>query len=103
MTVVVDAGVAPLAIRVLSESGRLELDWADGQITGVTHAALRSHCRCGECVARRRVHGSINVTPEIRLVGVTPYGANAVRLTFSDGHGRGIYPFAWLKSLAAQG
>ncbi len=102
MTMAADDSIMPLAIRVIKESGRLELDWADGQRTGVTHSALRKHCRCGECVARRRVHGDISVVAEIRVVDVTPFGANAVRLTFSDGHGRGIYPFAWLQYLSTQ-
>jgi|AACY02.4.fsa_nt_gi DUF971 family protein len=93
----------PLALRVMGSSGRLEMDWAGGRTTAVTHAKLREQCRCAVCVARRQCAGSINVPPDVRLTDVTPFGPNAVRLTFSDGHGRGIYPFEWLQTLATAG
>ena len=93
----------PLAIRLRSESRQLELELADGHVTTVTHAELRGSCRCALCVTTRRRDGSIDVSPEIRLISVAPCGASAVQLTFSDGHSRGIYPFAWLQSLAATG
>ena len=35
----------------------------------------------------------------LRIAGPKPIGAGALNLHFSDGHRRGIFPFAWLASL----
>lgn len=102
MTVAVNAEAALVGLRILSKSKRIELDWSDGQTTTLTHRMLRVSCRCAACVVRRSQGLAIEAPPQIELTDVDACGAGAVQLTFSDGHSRGIYPFAYLQSLAAQ-
>jgi DUF971 family protein len=71
----------------------LRLRWPDGAAElSATH--LRAVCRCGGCRARPEPE----VTP-VQLVDAVPVGRYALNLVFSDGHDRGIYPWAWLREL----
>jgi len=40
---------------------------------------------------------------DLTIVAVEPIGNYAVRLAFSDGHDRGIFPWAYLTEIAAAG
>lgn len=80
--------------------GTLELVLDDGARHVLTHAALRAGCRCGDCTALRRAGGQPAVDGAIRLLAIEPVGAYGVQLVFSDRHERGIYPWAYLESLA---
>jgi DUF971 family protein len=37
----------------------------------------------------------------MRITAIHPHGPNVGRLTFSDGHDRGLYPWTWLLELGA--
>lgn len=88
---------APSAVRNRRAQGELVLQWGDGeQVLG--HARLRGMCPCSQCRAGR-LGGRIDlVAGDVRVerVEVQGYG---VQLVFSDGHERGIYPWAYLKAL----
>ncbi|EJN36940.1 hypothetical protein PMI38_03628 [Pseudomonas sp. GM84] len=89
--------IAPGAIRNLRGPGQLLLQWPDGERT-LSHARLRGACPCSQCRAAR-LAGSITVVPaEVRIERVEPQGYG-VQLVFSDGHERGIYPWAYLRDL----
>lgn len=93
----------PTEIR-LGRGGRvLEVLWADGSWHSYTAPALRSACRCAECVTVRRAGRFPAIGADSALVDVQPYGPGAVNLHFGDGHRRGIYPFAYLASLVDAG
>ncbi|MDI4654893.1 gamma-butyrobetaine hydroxylase-like domain-containing protein [Xanthobacter autotrophicus] len=63
--------------------------------------ALRAACRCAACVADR-VRGTFSADfAGVTLTHVAPFGAHGLNLSFSDGHARGVYPFAYLAALAA--
>ena len=79
--------------------GRLRLHWADAVVT-LDHAALHGACRCAECQFKRHHGTPINVPAAVRVTAVEPAGYG-VQLVFSDGHARGIYPWAYLAELAA--
>jgi len=82
-------------------SGVLELVWLDGNVSRLPHALLRSRCRCGGCEQQRRHLGGLPETAaETRIEDIRPVGDKAVNLVFSDGHGRGIYPWAYLRQIA---
>jgi len=50
---------------------------------------------------RRQIDGIALVLPaDLHLTGLQPIGNYAVRLLFSDGHDRGIYPWSYLRELA---
>ena len=69
-------------------------------MTALTFAQLRGNCRCAKCSSDRRHGAAIHVQENIQITDVIPMGASAVQLCFSDGHERGIFPFAYMRSLA---
>jgi len=59
--------------------------------------------RCPSAKARRRrLETPFAAAPaDVRIVRVTPIGNYGVNIAFSDGHDRGIYPWALLAELSA--
>lgn len=83
-----------------ARAGILAVRWHDGSEREFTHAELRAACPCSECRALRRAGGTVEAPDTVRLAAIEPAGSNALNLAFSDGHARGIYPFALLGELA---
>jgi DUF971 family protein len=83
-------------------SGVLEIGWADGATSRLPHRLLRMQCRCAACEQQRR-HGAgpPDAGAELRLVRIDAVGGHGLNLAFSDGHDRGIYPWALLRQLGA--
>ena len=82
-------------------SGELELVWQDHTSARLPHALVRSRCRCAGCEQQHRQTGRrAEVSPDIRLSDIRPIGDKGLNLVFTDGHGRGIYPWAYLRQIA---
>ena len=64
--------------------------------------ALRAACRCAGCTAAARRGAPVVAEDGIRLAAAAPIGGYALNLAFSDGHARGVFPFAYLDELAAE-
>jgi len=78
----------------------LELDW-DGRSAALSQRVLRRSCRCSECESRRRRLGDVlPVAADVMLEKAEPVGIAGLQLFFSDGHSRGIYPWAYLRQIA---
>jgi len=77
----------------------LRLHWRDG-VAELAAARLRAACRCGGCRARAERGEPAPAAAE--LVDAMPVGSYALNLVFKDGHDRGIYPWPWLRELAAE-
>ncbi len=94
--------VLPTAVTDHRASGVLAITWSDGTLSRLGHGLLRASCRCATCEQQRR-HGTGIPTSDasVRIVGIEPVGEQALNLAFSDGHDRGIYPFAYLRQLGA--
>ncbi|KQW54262.1 DUF971 domain-containing protein [Variovorax sp. Root411] len=90
----------PIDIVDHQASGVLELCWRDGSTSRLAHGLLRARCRCAACEQAFRAHGS-HPEPEasIRLAAIHPVADKGLNLVFSDGHGRGIFPWAYLRGL----
>lgn len=89
--------IAPNAVRNRREAGELVLQWDDGEQV-ISHVRLRGACPCSQCRAGR-LGGRIDLVSEaVRVERVEGQGYG-VQLVFSDGHERGIYPWAYLKGL----
>jgi DUF971 family protein len=73
---------------------RLTLCWPDGRRQVLTHATLRLACRCAFCRATPPA-----VSPDIRVLELQAVGYG-VQPIFSDGHDRGIFPWAYLAALS---
>src|SRR5262245_18967365 len=60
---------------------------------------LRAACRCAHCV-RARIDGLFPQSFDgIVIEHVSPMGSYGINIGFSDGHARGIYPWAYLSQL----
>lgn len=80
--------------------GVLEIAWADGKVSRLNHALLREKCRCASCEQQRRSESGTPAADEgLRLVQIDAVGEVGLNLKFSDGHDRGIYPWAYLRQL----
>jgi len=89
------------AVRNLKEEMAVELRWRDGSIMVVTHHLLRSSCRCAHCHAVQvKTRQPLSASRDVTLVQFEPVGTYGLRLFFSDGHSRGIYPWVYLRELA---
>jgi DUF971 family protein len=90
----------PEAITDHQASGLLELRWSDGAVHRLPHWLLRARCRCGGCEnLLRRTGLHPNAPFSIRLAAIEPVGDKGLNLRFDDGHGRGIYPWDYLREL----
>lgn len=90
----------PVDIVDHQASGVLELCWQDGSTSRLAHGLLRARCRCAACEQAFRAQGSHPGTEaSIRLVAIHPVSDKGLNLVFSDGHGRGIFPWAYLRGL----
>ena len=97
------ADIRPVELRNHRKARWLEIAWSDGVTAVVPHRILREACRCAHCLAATRDGQTVRAEPGICLDAVEPYGPNALRLVFDDGHGRGLYPFSYMRELPAAG
>ena len=91
----------PTEIRLNRERTRLSVTWEDGATSALSAALLREKARDAGTV-RIGLNGWAVPTPAgLTIATVEPIGNYAVRLAFSDGHDRGIFPWAYLNEIAA--
>ncbi|MFJ9990728.1 DUF971 domain-containing protein [Pseudomonas putida] len=87
----------PSAVSNLRSEGALALQWGEMRQV-ISHARLRGACPCSQCRAAR-LRGGISLVPDgVSVERIEPQGYG-VQLVFSDGHDRGIYPWAYLREL----
>lgn len=92
----------PLEVRLVKDRLAMAVTWDDGTVTQLSAAVLRRGSRAASAV-RASLDGHSHVPDEeIKLVDVMLVGSYAVRLSFSDGHDRGIYPWSYLRELAEE-
>ena len=77
----------------------LRLHWADGEVV-LDASRLRAACRCAGCRSAALRGEVVVVRADVDLMAAEPVGQYALNLRFSDGHERGIYPWALLRELA---
>jgi DUF971 family protein len=81
----------------------LSICWEDGTQSEFSHGLLRSRCKCAFCQKQFRVHGAYPDTDNsIRITLINPISDTGLNLVFSDGHGRGIYPWTYLQQISAE-
>lgn len=89
----------PETIAIVQKGALLRLHWAQGGQQEVDAFQLRSGCRCARCV-RARVEGRTPACGSaVTITNVALVGEYAVNIAFSDGHERGIFPWAYLRML----
>jgi len=93
----------PTEVRLNRERTRLSVTWENGATTAFAAALLREKARDANSV-RFEVNGwAVPAAPDLTITNIEPMGNYAVRLAFSDGHDRGIFPWAYFIGLAAAG
>jgi len=90
----------PSLLRLAANGERLEIVWDDGDQSAISAGRLRSASRSAEAV-RAEIAGIQADRSVVTITDVEPVGGYAVRLFFSDGHDRGIYPWRYLRELSA--
>jgi DUF971 family protein len=93
----------PTEIRLEHGRSRLSVTWADGSTDAFPAPLLRDKARDANSV-RFTVDGwAVPAAADLTITAIEPIGNYAVRLAFSDGHDRGIFPWAYLTEIAAAG
>ena len=91
----------PTEVRLNRERTRLSVTWESGVTTAFDATMLREKARDAHSV-RFEVNGwAVPAASDLTITGIEPVGNYAVRLAFSDGHDRGIFPWAYLTDIAA--
>jgi DUF971 family protein len=85
-------------VEVRNAPGALTLVWPDGATQRLAHADLRRDCPCAGCRRVRLSGAAIEAPAEIALTALASMGYG-VQLIFSDGHDRGVFPWAWFEAL----
>jgi len=91
--------IAPIELKLTNNRRVLAITWEDGAVSRLDAPLLRRHSRSASAV-RAALEGVATPADGVTLARVEPVGAYAVRLSFSDGHDRGIYPWRHLRAIA---
>lgn len=91
----------PVSITVRSASRLLCIEWDDSAVSELPHARLRARCRCAACTHAARRGDTPGYGVDVTLTAVNAVADGGLNLVFSDGHGRGIYPWAYLREIGA--
>jgi DUF971 family protein len=95
-----DSAATPEQIVLAADRASLRLVWAGGEQAEISAEPLRAACRCAWCT-RDHIDGNFPGSFDcITIERVSPIGDYAINMAFSDGHGRGIYPWVYLRKLA---
>jgi DUF971 family protein len=90
----------PRSVCIADQGHSLKLQWTAPPSSRLSAAYLRRQCRCAGCEQSRR-HGSPPIVPDrLRLIEARQFGVAGLQLVFSDGHRRGLFPWAYLRELA---
>jgi DUF971 family protein len=97
----------------ISKSKGIKIDWEDGHRSEYSLAYLRDECPCASCTG---AHGTEPqktsysspqpagnpfpmFKPALKMLGVEPVGAYAIRISWNDGHNSGIYSYDHLREI----
>jgi ATP-binding protein involved in chromosome partitioning len=97
----------PIPYAVTRRDDGLVIEWSEGAAPAFFPArALRLACPCAACVdemSGRALLDPASVPPDIRPVSIALVGTYGLRVTWSDGHGTGIYTFQRLHAAPPAG
>lgn len=89
----------PLELKLVDQQRLLVIIWENAEESRLGASVLRQNSHAASAV-RERLDGILGEQRGVRITGIEPIGGYAVRLLFSDGHDRGIYPWAHLRAIA---
>jgi len=91
--------MTPLQLTLKPERRTLAITWDGGDISLIPASVLRRRSRDAE-VLRASLDGRDENFDNVQVADIEPIGSYGVRLVFSDGHDRGIYPWQYLREIA---
>jgi len=94
-----DTIAEPVEIAHDKELDVVRIRWSDGDTTVYTRTGLRGWCPCATCQGHGGQRNFVEVD-DPQLQAVEGVGRYAVRFMWKDGHGTGMYPYAYLKEIA---
>ena len=95
----------PQPTEIKRQPNGITIQWNDGHRSEYSYKFLRQKCPCARCDALRQGKDPLRMVPpddffeKLELADIQLVGRYAIRLTWSDGHRTGIYPFDLLRSL----
>ncbi|RWC27485.1 MAG: DUF971 domain-containing protein [Mesorhizobium sp.] len=89
----------PLKIRINAERRSLAITWDDGNFSHIPASRLRALSRAAHHI-RSSMDGRKHSFDDVTVTSAEAIGSYAIRLVFSDGHDRGIYPWRYLREIA---
>ncbi|NUU39825.1 gamma-butyrobetaine hydroxylase-like domain-containing protein [Tardiphaga robiniae] len=92
----------PTEVALIEDDTILAVTWDDGETSRLDAVTLRQASRAASEIRRHAEGVELILPPAFRMQSVEPIGNYALRLFFSDGHDRGIYPWVYLRELAGQ-
>jgi DUF971 family protein len=92
--------MTPSEIRLDNDRTRLSIVWENGAVSTYAAALLRDRARDAGSLRMTINDWAVPAAPDLRITDVQPVGNYAVRLAFSDGHDRGIFPWSFLADIA---
>jgi DUF971 family protein len=90
----------PTEIALIEHHTALAITWPDGEASRLGAEVLRRASRAAAEIRRQADGIELQLQPDLRVDALEPVGNYALRLFFSDGHDRGIYPWVYLRELA---
>lgn len=90
----------PTEIRLDASRTRLSVTWDNGVTSTYAAALLRERARDAGSVRTAINDWAVPAAPDLTITAVDAIGNYAVRLAFSDGHDRGIFPWPYLAEIA---
>lgn len=94
----------PTDLTVDRSAGELRISWGDGHGSVFRLAWLRGVCPCASCREERSqaeadpLRLAVGPPPDAGMGSAELVGNYAVRFTWADGHGNGIYGFSSLRA-----
>jgi DUF971 family protein len=93
---------APVNIQIIGDE--VAVAWSDGAETYLRQDALRAASPSAETQGERDIlgnqyGGAHRDHSGVRVTGWERIGNYAIRFTFSDGHGTGLYSYEYLRNL----
>ena len=92
----------PNTLTISEDRARLVAFWPDGEIDEFMAVDLRCRARDAFSERWRIEHGAIRPATDLKIESIQYVGRMGVNIVFSDGCARAIYPWGYLREIAAQ-
>ena len=80
----------------------MKITWSNDRVCEYPALFLRSECRCAACrneLTGEKMLNAETLPKDIQILKSELVGNYAIRFSFSDGHGSGIYTFEHLREI----